>query len=58
MLFENEMPQDGYLLIGSRDFEEFSPRHESDYTFENIYQSKKRGCDIGDIVNLYKFSKK
>ena len=57
-LFESEKPQEGYLLIGSRDFEEFKPHHESDYTFENVYQSKKRGCDIGDIVNLYKFSKK
>lgn len=56
-LFESEMPQEGYLLIGSRGFEEFKPRHESDYTFKEVYKSTKRGCDIGDIVNLYQFSK-
>lgn len=58
MLFEKEMPQNGYLLIGEGDSKEFIPRHEPEYTFDLVYKSNKRGADVRDIIHLYKFEKK
>lgn len=57
-LFEKELPQTGYLLVGQRDFKIFEPRYNEQYTFEQVYQSARRGCDIRDIIQLYKFKKK
>lgn len=57
-LFEKEMPSEGYLLVGQHDFEGFKPKYESQYSFEEVYQSSKRGCDIRDIIYLYRFKKK
>lgn len=58
-LFEKEMPAEGYLLVGQHAFdEEFGPKYESQYTFEKVYESNKRGCDIRDIVRLYRFERK
>lgn len=57
-LFERDMPQEGYLLVGANDFNGFKPRYENEYTFNEVYRSKKRGCDIHDIIYLYHFTKK
>lgn len=57
-LFEKEMPSEGYLLVGRHDFESFKPKYESRYSFEEVYQSPKRGCDIRDIIYLYRFKEK
>lgn len=57
-LFERVMPEEGYLLVGARDFDMFKPRHESEYAFNEVYRSKKRGCDIRDTICLYHFAKK
>lgn len=57
-LFERDMPQEGYLLVGANDFNGFKPRYENEYTFNEVYRSKKRGCDIRDIIYLYHFAKK
>lgn len=57
-LFEKEKPAEGYLLVGAHDFEGFKPNHEQEYTFKEVYRSKKRGCDIRDIIYLYQFEKK
>ncbi|MDE6799367.1 MAG: glycosyltransferase family 39 protein [Phocaeicola sp.] len=57
-LFERDMPQEGYLLVGANDFNGFKPRYENEYTFNEVYRSKKRGCDIRDIIYLYHFVKK
>lgn len=57
-LFEKEKPAEGYLLVGAHNFEEFKPRHEQEYSFKEVYRSKKRGCDIRDIIYLYQFEKK
>ncbi len=57
-LFERVMPQEGYLLVGAGDFENFKPRYEGEYAFNEVYRSKKRGCDIHDIIYLYHFTKK
>ncbi|MEG1546218.1 MAG: dolichyl-phosphate-mannose--protein mannosyltransferase, partial [Bacteroides sp.] len=56
--FEKEMPKEGYLLVGEKDFENFRPRYEKEYTFKQAYRSNKKGCDIRDIVYLYHFQKK
>lgn len=57
-LFERVMPREGYLLVGAGDFEGFKPRYENEYTFNEVYKSKKRGCDIHDTICLYHFAKK
>lgn len=57
-LFERVMPEEGYLLVGANDFNEFKPRYENEYTFDEVYRSWKRGCDIRDIIYLYHFAKK
>lgn len=56
--FENEKPAEGYLLVGKHDFEGFLPNYESQYTFEEVYKSDRRGCDVRDIIYLYRFKKK
>ena len=56
-LFEKEVPNEGYLLVGGHDFEMLKPRYEQDYSFKEVYQSKKRGCDVKDIIYLYQFNK-
>lgn len=57
-LFEKDLPSEGYLLVGRNDFESFKPKYESQYDFEEVYHSTKRGCDIRDIIYLYRFKKK
>ena len=57
-LFERDMPQEGYLLVGANDFNGFKSRYENEYTFNEVYRSKKRGCDIHDTIYLYHFAKK
>lgn len=56
--FEKENPRNGYLLVGENDFEEFLPKHEADYDFTEVYRSRKRGCDVRQIVTLYRFNRK
>ena len=58
LLFENEKPTAGYLLIGEKDAKDYLQEKSKDYHFENVYISKKRGTDIRDIVCLYRFEKK
>ncbi|WP_303012248.1 glycosyltransferase family 39 protein [uncultured Bacteroides sp.] len=57
-LFEKEMPAEGYLLVGQRDFENFKPKYDPQYLFEETYRSTKRGCDVRDIIYLYHFKRK
>ncbi|WP_294627557.1 glycosyltransferase family 39 protein [uncultured Bacteroides sp.] len=57
-LFKKEMPSEGYLLVGRRDFEDIKSEYESRYSFEEAYQSAKRGCDVRDIIYLYRFKEK
>lgn len=44
-LFERDMPQEGYLLVGANDFNGFKPRYENEYTFNEVYRSKN-----GDVI--------
>ena len=58
LLFEREQPESGYLLIGRKDAEQFLPTQQEYYTFEQVYESTKRGCDVKDIIRLYRFNLK
>lgn len=58
LLFENEKPKEGYLLVGAHDAETFIPQNEKEYTFEKVYSSTKRACDIRDKVYMYRFIRK
>lgn len=58
LLFEREQPESGYLLIGRKDAEQFLPTQQEHYTFEQVYESTKRGCDVKDIIRLYRFNLK
>lgn len=55
--FEMEMPEQGNLLVGEKDFPKFAERH-ADYQFTLAYDSHHRSCDTRQNVQLYKFSKK
>lgn len=57
-LFENELPEQGILLLGKRSLSKWKQNYEEDYTFDEIYQSSRRSCDIRDIVYIYRFAKK
>ena len=57
VLFENSNPNDGYILLRQRDACKFMARH-SDYTFEQVYKSKYKGCDVRDYVLLCKFTRR
>ena len=40
-LFEKDMPAEGYLLVGRRDFEGFKPKYESEYTLKKYIRARK-----------------
>lgn len=55
--FESHLPQEGYLLVGEREYAGFAARH-TDYTFDEMWKSPQRGNDIRDIVCMYRFNRK
>lgn len=55
VLFEQHLPEEGYLLIGRKDTAHLFPAYEDRYSFEEVYASTKRGCDVRDIIQLYRF---
>lgn len=57
VLFEKEQPTEGYLLIGRKDAARFLPTYTDRYRFEQVYESTKRGCDVRDIIQLYRFGR-
>lgn len=57
LLFESEKPEEGYLLIGKKESDNYLPNQLS-YSFEQVYESDKRSCDTRDKVRLYYFKKK
>lgn len=57
LLFEKEQPTEGYLLVGRKDAALFLPTQEDRYRFEPVYTSTKRGCDVRDIIQLYRFDR-
>lgn len=57
-LFEKELPQKGYLLVGENDIEKFNSYYGKDYKLDEVYRSSRRGCDIRSILYLFHFTKK
>lgn len=55
--FEEHTPEEGYLLVGEREYPAFAARH-ADYDFEEMWKSERRGNDIRDIVCMYRFTRK
>ncbi len=58
VLFEKEQPSEGYLLVGRKDAAHLLPQYADRYDFEEVYTSTKRGCDVRDIIQLYRFNAK
>lgn len=56
--FYQKRPKHGYLLVGEEDAKRFLPEFEKEgYRFDFFYKAKKRGCDVKQIAEIYKFSK-
>ncbi|MEG2277436.1 MAG: glycosyltransferase family 39 protein [Odoribacter sp.] len=57
-IFGKELPEQGTLLVGQKDYEDLQQKYGAEYIFDEIYQSSRRSCDIRDIVCIYRFNKK
>lgn len=58
-LIDVEKPQEGYMVVGEQDFELFkSSELGQSYAFEEVLNTNKKGCDIREILHVYRFSKK
>lgn len=55
--FEKEQPQNGYLLVGEKDFKYIDEHYNQQYTFVPELKTKERGNDVKDIIYLYRFQK-
>lgn len=56
--FYTKRPEQGYLLVGEKDAAEYLPLFEKEgYKFTLFYKAKKRGCDVKQVAEIYKFSK-
>lgn len=55
--FEKEQPEDGYLLVGKRDFEDIRKKYGGLYDFHPVLISSQKGNEVRDIIYLYAFSK-
>lgn len=55
-VWEYHMPQEGYVIVGEKDFEAL-PNKEK-YVLTEVMHSKRRGCDVKQIMYLYHFKKK
>lgn len=56
LLFDKEMPKQGYVLLREKDAPQFMARHQ-DYKFKQVFKSKQKGCDVRDYVLLCKFTR-
>ncbi len=57
LLFEEEQPENGYLLIGENDAESFISKYSENYIFNEVLKSTQRSNDTRQIMILYQFSK-
>ena len=53
--FEKEMPKNGYLLVGERDFNYIKEKYGEQYTFEQTLRSDRKGNDVKDYILLFNF---
>lgn len=57
-LFEEKLPEEGYLLVSERDLEEFQTKYQDAYLLEEVFRSERRDADVRSIAILYRFNKK
>lgn len=58
-LFDVEKPDNGYLLVGERTFNDIiEPEYEKEYDFERVIRTPHDDTEIRDYIWLYKFNKK
>lgn len=55
--FEKEYPDNGYLLVGEKDFAYISGTYSDKYQFTDILKSGRKGNDVKDIIHVYQFEK-
>lgn len=51
-------PGEGYVLARKRDAGDLLRDYAGVYSFEEVYRSRKRACDVRDTVCLYSFSRR
>lgn len=56
--FEKETPEEGYLLVGERDFQYIQEKYGEQYSFEPALRSDRKGNDVKDYVLLLNFQKR
>ena len=56
--FEKEKPESGYLLVGKNDFNYINTNYGSNFIFNEIMKTNRKGNDVKDIIYLYKFEKR
>lgn len=56
--FEKEKPESGYLLVGKSDFNYINTIYGSNFIFNEVMKTNRKGNDVKDIIYLYKFEKR
>lgn len=56
--FEKEKPESGYLLVGKSDFNYINTNYGSNFIFNEVMKTNRKGNDVKDIIYLYKFEKR
>jgi 4-amino-4-deoxy-L-arabinose transferase-like glycosyltransferase len=49
---------EGYVLVAKKTRDEMFEKLANDYTFEEVFLTEKRSCDLRDNIYLYKFKRK
>lgn len=57
-LFDRELPREGHLLVGKKDFELLQSDYGDRYNFQEVLNTHKRSCDTRDTIYVYRFTKK
>ena len=55
--FEKEQPEEGYLLVGEKDYPHIAGKYSDKYKFTDILKSPRKGNDVKDIIHIYQFEK-
>ena len=58
MPFYDVQPQEGFLVAGAEEIEEFRRRYGATYDMQEVWDSGHRSCDSKLIIQLYKIRKK
>ena len=57
VLFEKELPEEGYVLVKQGLLEEFRQKYGEEYVLDTVYTSNRRSCDVRDIIHILHFTK-